>query len=107
MLIKKTFKFRYPQRVKVLEDRVYLPKIGQVKFFKSQEILGKLKQTTVIREGNHWFVCFSCEWEEAVNPVSPTSSNIVGIDVGLKTFAVIYDGEKSKEIKSQKYLAKS
>ena len=44
--------FRYPQGVRVNDDRVFLPKIGWVKFKKSREIEGVIKQTTVSKEGD-------------------------------------------------------
>jgi hypothetical protein len=34
------------------EDSVWLPKIGWVRFRKSKEIEGKIKQTTVIKESH-------------------------------------------------------
>ena len=70
--------FRYPQGVKVSEDRVFLPKIGWVRFRKSREVEGCIKQTTVIREGDRWYVCFSCEIDVDMPPPSPSPS-IIGI----------------------------
>src|ERR1700730_18357361 len=57
--------FRYPQGVKVEKDKVYLPKIGWVRFRKSREMKGKIKQATILREGEHWYVSFSTEKEIA------------------------------------------
>lgn len=98
--------FRYPQGVQVQDDTVYLPKIGQVRFFKSRNLKGDIKQTTVIREGLHWYVCFSCIWEEDVKQVSSDSINSVGIDVGLKDFATMFDGNSACKIQNPKFLDK-
>src|ERR1700733_9880808 len=46
--------FRYPQGVKIQGDQIYLPKIGKVRFKKTREIEGKLKQTTIVREAEKW-----------------------------------------------------
>ena len=56
--------FRYPQGVSVKDKKVYLPKVGWVRFRKSREIEGDIKQTTIIQEGNTWNICFSCEIEK-------------------------------------------
>ncbi len=55
--------FRYPQGIKLNEDNVYLPKIGWVKFRKSRDIEGEIKQTTILREEDHWYVAFSTKRE--------------------------------------------
>lgn len=98
--------FRYPQGVKVNGDQVYLPKIGWVRFKKSREIRGEIKQTTVIREAGHWYVCFSCEFEEDVEGKKPRKSSVLGIDVGLSSFATLALGEDSQieEIENPRFL---
>jgi putative transposase len=88
--------FRYPQGVHIENSQVYLPKIGYVRFRKSREIEGILKQTTILREGGHWYVSFSCEIE--VNdpiPAPITEEKAVGIDMGLKSFAVMASGRNN------------
>ncbi len=89
--------FRYPQGVKIEGENVYLPKIGWVQFRKSREIQGVVKQTTVIREGDHWYVSFSTE-REIPDPASPPISEekAVGIDVGLKQFATMASGLENR-----------
>ncbi|HSW87273.1 MAG TPA: RNA-guided endonuclease TnpB family protein [Rhabdochlamydiaceae bacterium] len=100
--------FRYPQGVKVQGNRVWLPKIGWVKFRKSREIEGKIKQTTIIKKGNRWYVCFSCEIEKEI--VQTKEKSVIGIDVGLEHFATIASAEGMQEIENprffQKYLSK-
>src|SRR3989442_11263604 len=57
-----------------------------------RKIKGKMKTCTVQRSSTgKWYVCFSCECEpERLDPL-PTQ---VGIDVGLKTFATLSNGEE-------------
>lgn len=98
--IKQTF--RFPQGVKVKDTKIYLPKIGWVKYFKSQKIHGEIKSTTIKREANGWFIIINTkqeievEWESEIN-----KENVVGIDLGLKDFAILSDGTK---IDSPEYL---
>ena len=85
--------FRYPQGVRIKADRVYLPKIGWVDFRKSREIEGKIKQTTVLREGEHWYVSFSTEQEVSdPKPFPIDEEKAIGIDMGLKHFATMASG---------------
>ncbi|RYD41776.1 MAG: transposase, partial [Verrucomicrobiaceae bacterium] len=94
--------FRYPQGVKVRQSRVYLPKIGWVRYRASRPIEGTILQATIKREGPHWFVCLACEVNLTdVDPIPVSDEKAVGIDVGLKTFATLSDGT---EIENPKFL---
>lgn len=99
--------FRYPQGVKIQEDHVWLPKIGWVRFRKSREMQGDLKQTTVIKEGNKWYVCFSCEWEEEHQPSHAFENKVIGIDVGLESFATIVSDDQFEEVPSPRFLIRN
>jgi len=101
--------FRYPQGVKVDSKQVYLPRIGWVRFKKSREIEGKILQTTVIREANHWYVCFSCDIEVEDSKPLINEESVVGIDMGLSTFATLAKGFKNKieEIENPKFLQRA
>ncbi|HEY9854457.1 MAG TPA: transposase [Stenomitos sp.] len=85
--------FRYPQGIKVQGGKVYLPKIGWVRYRDSRPVEGKILQATIKRDGDHWFVCLACEIELR-EPVKPpiNEERALGIDVGLKTFASLSDG---------------
>lgn len=89
--------FRYPQGVKVKDDDVYLPKIGWVRFRKSRDIEGEIKQTTVLREGEHWYVAFSTE-EEVLDPIAAPieEEKAIGIDMGIRRFATMASGVNNK-----------
>lgn len=90
--------FRYPQGVKIQEDTVYLPKIGWVKFRKSREIEEELKQTTISRRGDHWYISFSCEIEIEDPPKVPLKEEkAIGIDVGLINYGVFATGTDNKQ----------
>jgi len=72
------------------DNRVVLSKIGSIKMVYHRPIKGKIKTLTVQRSSTgKWYASFSCE----VEPLRlPERSEQVGIDVGLKTFAVLSDG---------------
>lgn len=94
--------FRYPQGIKLEGNRVYLPKIGWVKFWKSQEVEGTIKNTTISRVNGKWYLSVQVELE--VNEPSHPSDSAVGIDVGVARFATLSDGEVVKPINSFRRL---
>lgn len=91
------------------DDRVCLSKIGSVKMVYHRPIQGKIKTCTIERSSTgKWYACFSCEVEPERLPDNPTQ---VGIDVGLKTFATLSDGQEIENPrffrKEEKALAKA
>lgn len=65
--------------------------IGTFKLFLSRPIEGTVKTVTVKRSSRgKWFVSFSCDSVPARS--FPVTKKVVGIDVGIKSFAVDSDG---------------
>ena len=100
---------RFPSALKVEGNRIKIPKIGWVRFFKSREIEGTIKNATLKLESTGWFVSVQTE-REIEQPVHPHSSE-VGIDVGIARFATLSDGTHIEPIcafkKHQDKLAKA
>jgi putative transposase len=93
--LKKKYKsrpaFRYTQRVEIHHgNRVYLPKIGEVGFYKSRDIIGKIKNTTVGYDNGHWHVSFQTDYERTERPHQ--SNTMVGVDLGVKRLATLSSG---------------
>jgi len=89
-------RFRIPQRVAVRDGVVVMPKIGAVKIRQSRVIEGATKSATFKRDSTgRWYVslvaCF--EMSDTALP-APNPEGVVGIDLGLKDFAVMSDGER-------------
>lgn len=73
-------------------NKIKLPKLGLVRFAKSREVHGRILNATVRRNpSGKYFVSILVETE--VQPLEKTGSS-VGIDVGLKDFAILSDGTK-------------
>ena len=69
---------------------LFVSKIGHIKGKFHRPTEGTPKTATVRRQAGKWFVCIACE----VTPETlPPASEAVGIDVGLKTFAALSNGE--------------
>lgn len=86
--------FRYPDSTQIKLDqvnsRIFLPKLGWIRYRKSREIIGELCNVTVTHNGNKWFV--SIQTEREVNQPKQISTSAVGIDVGIVRFATLSDG---------------
>ncbi len=94
--------FRYPQGVKLDPGnaRIFLPKLGWLRYRKSREVLGTLKNATVSFRSGKWFV--SIQTEREVERPLPTSTSAVGIDVGIARFATLSDGSHIEALNSFK-----
>lgn len=95
---------RFPQGWKIHGNRINLPKLKGIKFNQHREIEGKMTSCTVTRDkcGDWWISILTAHEPSTLKDVDPAKS--VGIDVGLKEFAVTSDGEI---IKNPRYLKKS
>jgi|688.fasta_scaffold316297_2 putative transposase len=84
--------FRYKSGIKVDGNKVWLPKIGWVRYRNSRDVIGKIKTASVKKSPTgKWFVSISCEREFNHLPVV---DSVVGVDVGLSHFATLNDGTK-------------
>ncbi|OJF17279.1 MAG: transposase [Bacillaceae bacterium G1] len=82
-------------------NRIRLPKLGWVKFAKSREVGGRIISATIRRNPtDKYFV--SVLAEEDIRPLPP-ADNRIGVDLGVKDFAVLSTGET---IANPKYLHK-
>ena len=71
-------------------NKLQLSKLGLFKIKWHREIVGKIKTLTIMRSSTgKWFACFSVETTQEI--LEPTNKS-VGIDVGIKSFAVFSDG---------------
>lgn len=84
--------FHYPQGFKLDEEnsRIFLPKIGWVKYFNHRKIVGIPKNVTASQSCGNWYVSIQTE-REVEEPVHDSDSEI-GIDMGVAYFAAFSDG---------------
>ena len=89
--------------IKVLEGSVQLPKLGKVKCRISKPVEGRVLSATVSQTpSGKYFVALCCT-DVDMEPL-PSTGAVVGIDMGLKAFAITSDGV---EYPNHKYLSKS
>ncbi|MEH8069056.1 transposase [Gallibacterium anatis] len=85
-------RFRFPQGCKLEQqnNRLYLPKIGWVRYRNSRDIVGEIKNVTVSQKCGHYFVSIQTEFEYEI----PThKGGEIGIDMGVARFATLSNGE--------------
>jgi putative transposase len=83
--------FRLTGAIHLREKAVQLPRIGLIRLKETTEkFKGRILSATVSRDADRWFVSLQVERERS-DP-KPIKGPIAGIDVGLKSFAVISDG---------------
>jgi len=85
--------FRFPQgfRLDSINSRLFLPKLGWVRYRNSREVLGTVKNVTVSHVAGRWFVSLQTEQEAGEPRHSATS--MVGIDMGIVRFATLSTGQ--------------
>lgn len=83
--------FRFPQGFKLdqANNRVFLPKLGWMRYRNSREVLGELRNITVSQSGSKWFA--SIQTQREVEPPLPSVNSAVGIDMGITRFATLSD----------------
>lgn len=87
-------RFRCPQSVKIVSGMVFVPKLGWVKIRQSEDVGPVTKSATFKRDASgHWFVTIVAEFDMPDSPLVPADpANVVGVDLGLKEFAVLSNG---------------
>lgn len=97
---------QYPQNVKIVDGNVKLPgDIGVVKAKIHRTIGGKIKTVTVSKTPSGKYFASILTEVEGENPTI-SEGKIYGVDLGLKHFAVVTDGEKVSKYDNPKHLAK-
>ncbi|MFS8981344.1 transposase [Cupriavidus necator] len=86
--------FRYPDPKQIKLDqansRLFLPKLGWLRYRNSRDVLGVVRNVTVSRSCGKWFVSIQTQ-REVEQPV-PHATSAIGIDMGVARFATFSDG---------------
>ena len=85
---------QYPQHVKLLDDAIKFPKIGEVRAHIHRRFGGKLKTVTVSMSKTGKYYAALLFDDGQPEPEIISQGKAVGIDVGLTHFAITSDGSK-------------
>lgn len=102
---KPTFKNINSVKIDFENSKIKIPILGWVNFYKNRSFEGKIGTVTVSKSIGKYYVSILIEDGNSLpekNPITPSTS--VGIDVGLKDFAVLSNGQV---FQNPKYLEKS
>ena len=87
--------------IRVADKYIKLPKLGYVKFKQSMDI-GHINNVTIQKTStNKYFVVLNVDFKPVI---LPTTTKVIGIDVGLKEF---YKDTSGNRVPNPKYLEKS
>ncbi len=88
--------------IAIVNNKIKLPKLGFVRFAKSREVKGRILSATIRwNPSGKYFISMLVETD--AQPLDKTGSS-VGIDVGLKDFAILSDGAVYKNPKHFRQL---
>lgn len=99
--------FKVPQNVKVEGNKLIIPKFREgINIVLHRSTKGTIKQATISRtRTGKYFVSILCETGEDCKPKPKvTESNTIGVDLGIKDFAITSEGEV---FDNPKYLRKA
>lgn len=88
--------FRVPQSIILGENSISIPKLKKIKAVIHRKIEGKIKSATISKTPTgKYFASVLFETNE-VAPTKPkiTEANTIGVDLGIKDFAITSNGEK-------------
>jgi putative transposase len=103
--------FGIPQNVKVKDDKVFIPKFKEgISFIKHREISGEIRNATISKTSTgKYFISFLVKTE--IEELPAKNNNALGIDLGIKDFAITSDAEVienpkllKRALKKLKYL---
>ncbi|EGI6330205.1 IS200/IS605 family element transposase accessory protein TnpB [Salmonella enterica subsp. enterica serovar Adelaide] len=105
-----SFRYPDPNQIKLdqLNSRIFLPKLGWIRYRNSRQVTGIVKNVTVSQSCGKWYVSIQTECEVSA-PVHPSTS-MVGLDAGVVKLATLSDGTIFEPVnsfqKNQKKLAR-
>lgn len=78
--------------IELRDNCIKLPKLGLVHFAKSREVIGKILNVTLSRTNTgKYYISICCEVDSM--PILSETTNVVGLDLGLKDYLVTSEGE--------------
>lgn len=86
-----SFRYPYPKQIHLDQgnNRIFLPKLGWVRYRNSRAVLGTVKNVTVSVHAGNWFMSIQTA-RQVASPIL-VSGTSVGLDVGIVRFATLSD----------------
>jgi putative transposase len=99
---------QYPQKVEVFsESELKFPgRLGVIKAKLHRPVEGQIKTVTVSQEPSGKYFAAILFEVEGDTPTISTEGKVIGVDLGLKHFAVVSDGSKIRKFDNPRQIAK-
>jgi len=81
------------KHIKWTDRHIQIPKLGKVKWVYHRRIKGRVLSITIKRDVDHWYVSVLADQGKINQNTSFNENDCIGIDSGLKDFAITSDGE--------------
>ncbi len=93
---------KFPQGFKLEQgnNRVFLPKLGYLRYRNSREVIGEVKNITLSQVCGKWLM--SVQTEQEVDLPVHGSQSIIGVDLGIAKLATLSDGTVFNAVNSFK-----
>ena len=92
----------YGDGIKIKKGKLYIQNVGHIRIKFHRDLKGTIKTVTLKKQNGRFYASFSCD--NVPRNILPDSTKEIGIDVGIKSFAVMSDG---RIIDNPKYLKQS
>jgi len=81
----------YGDGIRLKNGKLYIQNVGYVRIKLHRDLEGEIKTVTIKKQNGRFYASFSCD--EVPRNILPASIKEIGIDVGIKFFAVMSDGQ--------------
>lgn len=95
--------YRTKQDIEMTGNAIKLTKLGLVKCHVSTEVKGRILNATISQNPSGYYFVTLCCTDVEIEPL-PSTGAVIGVDVGIKSFAITSDGV---EYPSNKYFKQS
>ena len=85
---------QYPQGTKFVDNLIYLPKLGWVKINLHRPLDGEVKTVTISKNPSGQYFAAILTEQEGEYPTPSSEGNAIGVDLGIKDFAITSTGSK-------------
>jgi putative transposase len=97
---------QYPQNCQVIDEGIKVPQIGVIKASIHRLFKGDLKTVTITKTPtSKYYASLLFDTEQEI-PETVVTGKVIGIDLGIKDFAITHDGNKASKYNNPRHIKK-
>jgi putative transposase len=97
---------QYPQNCQVIDEGIKVPQIGVIKASIHRLFEGDLKTVTITKTPTGKYYASLLFDTKQEFPETVVTGKVIGVDLGIKDFAITHDGSKKSKYNNPKHLKK-